>query len=225
MKAAMRCASRLRMSSAARRQPLAAAGVSVAEPASVGVRRGRVQRREEEGAVGLVEEIDVADAHRADGVAVIAPGEAEEGCFFGSRIRLLSPVLEGDLEGDFHGAGAGVRVEHVAEPGRGDFHEFFGQPDRGYVGKTEERAVGDLVQLPAYGGVDFPDTVAMDVAPHGRIAVEVPVTVDVLQVDAVPARDDNGVLACVRAHLGERVPDDAAVQVFEAGLVFGDMIA
>ena len=77
----------------------------------------------------------------------------------------------------------------------------------------------DLVQLFAYGGVDVLHAVTVHVAPHGGVTVEVPVSVDVLQVDAVRARDDNGVLARVRAHLGERVPNEATVQVFETGLV------
>ena len=107
------------------------------ERTAIRMGRRRVQRREEERPVGLVEAIDIADAHGADGVAVIALREAEKAGFPRFRIRFLSPVLEGDFKGDFDGAGAGVRVEHAVQTRRRDLYELFGQPDRGYVGKTQ----------------------------------------------------------------------------------------
>ena len=67
------------------------------------------QHVEEQRMEDLVEEIDAADADRADGVAVIGVGEREELLLLGAAALLL--ILEGDLERDLDGGRARVGVE------------------------------------------------------------------------------------------------------------------
>ena len=185
-----------------------------AEGAAVGVGRGGGEGGEEEGAVDPVEEVDAADADGAEGVAVVAFREVDERGFFRTRVGPLLPVLKSHFDGDFNRGRAVVRVEDAGQFRRGDFNEFFGQPDSRKVGEAQEGAVGDPVELVPNGVVDFRDAVAVDVAPHGGGAVYVAHPVDVFQVDPVGAGDDDGVFLRVVPHLGEGMPDELAVEVF-----------
>ena len=70
---------------------------------------GQAMHREQQGAVDLVEQVDAAHAHRADGVAVVGLAQGYEGLFL--RMAYLLPILVGDLQRDLHGGGAALGVE------------------------------------------------------------------------------------------------------------------
>ena len=65
----------------------------------------------------------------------------------------------------------------------------------------------DAVELVAHGRVDLRVAVAVDVAPERRDAVDVAPAVDVDQVGALGALDDERLLLHPAALLGERVPE------------------
>ena len=75
--------------------------------------------------------------------------------------------------------------------------------------------MADLVKLLVDGLVDGWYTVAVYVAPDGREGVQIPITVGVVQVYALPAFDDDRVRRDVVLHLGKRMPDVTAVDVAE----------
>ena len=73
-----------------------------------------------------MEALEIADGHGAEGVAVVGILEIREALAFGAAD--VVPVLEGNLQRGFDGAGAIGREEHVAvggghQPGdsRGEF--------------------------------------------------------------------------------------------------------
>ena len=112
----------------------------------------------------LVEEIDAADADRADGVAVIGLGEREELLLLGAAA--LPPVLERDLERDLDRGRAGVAVEDARQAGRRDLDQPLGELDRRLVGEAEQRRVGDAIELRADGVVELAAAMAVHVDPE-----------------------------------------------------------
>lgn len=76
-------------------------------------------------AVGFVEVVDKADAEGAEGVAVVALVHADEGFFFGAAD--VVPVLDGNFEGGFDGAGAVGGEEDVAVGGGHEVGEGLGE--------------------------------------------------------------------------------------------------
>ncbi len=65
------------------------------------------------GAVDFVIDVDPADAHGADRVAVVGVVEGDELGLLAVAPPKVLLVLEGHLDGDFHSGGAVVGVEHL----------------------------------------------------------------------------------------------------------------
>ncbi len=79
--------------------------------------------REEQRAVGGVEEVDAADRDRADRVAVVGVAQVDEGGAAGVLATALLLVLEGHLQGDLDRGRAGLRIEDARESGRREVDE------------------------------------------------------------------------------------------------------
>ena len=119
---------------------------------------------EEERAVALVEEIDPADRHRSDRVAVVGVAQADVRLTL--RLSLLLEVLEGHLERDLSRGRSRVRIEHTVEAGRRDLHEALGQLGGERMGEAQHRGVGDAIELVADRLVDTGMAMPVDVAPE-----------------------------------------------------------
>ena len=82
----------------------------------------------------------------------------------------------------------------------------------GGMGEAEQRRVRDAVELVAYGGVDARVAVPVDVAPQRRDAVDVATAVDVDEVGALGALDDQRLIVDPAALLGEGMPDVSVIR-------------
>jgi hypothetical protein len=162
-----------------------------------------------------VEEVDAADRDRPDRVAVVGLAHADEAG--PRRVAALLVVLEGHLQRDLGGGRPGVRVEDPLQPLGGDLDQPLRQFGRAGVGQSQHRRVGDLVELGLGGGVEDGVVMAVDVAPQRGGAVEVPVAIDVVEVDPLAALDHQRRLLAPSLLLGEGVPDELLVEVVEAG--------
>ena len=143
-------------------------------------------------AVGFVEGVDKADAEGAEGVAVVALVHADEGFFFGSAD--VVPVLDGDFEGGFDGAGAIGGEEDVAVGGGHEVGEGFGEFEYVGVGHAAGDGVLEGGGLLLDGVDDLGVVVAEGAGPPAGDDVEVSVVVLVEEVDAFAA-DDVGEVA------------------------------
>jgi hypothetical protein len=197
-----------------------AARVRFQEPAHVrGIARLRLPGVEEQRAERRVEEVDAAHRDRADGVAVVGVAQADEAGPL--RLAAVLPVLERDLDGHFGRRRAVVRVEDALKPRGRQLGQALGELDGGRMREPEHGRVGDAVELGAHGRVDDRVAVPMDVAPQGGDAVDVGVSVGVVERGAGRALDQQGLLARPPALLRERMPEVAAVGVGEGGGVHG----
>jgi hypothetical protein len=163
--------------------------------------------------VGGVEEVDAADRDRPDRVAVVGLAQLYEGGAPGAFGPPLGLVLEGHLQGDLRRGRAGVREEDPLEPGRGDRDQARRQLGREGMGEPEHGRVGDPPELPAHGAVDLRVTVTVDVAPEGGGAVEVAAAIDVDQVGALAALDQQRLFLGPALLLGEGVPEMVVVEL------------
>ncbi len=156
---------------------------------------------------------NVADANRADRVAVVRRSEAEESIPPRSFVRpgFLRVVLVGDLEGDLDRCCPAIGVKDLGESARRSGNQRPGQLDRRDAGESQERRVGDAVELLPYRTVDFRHPVSVDVAPERRDAVEIPASFDVDQEESVSRLDDRRPLVTIGEHGGERMPDELVV--------------
>ena len=166
---------------------------------------GRKQQRLE----SRMKQLDVADAHRADRIAVIGQLEMEKGVFGpGFRMALL-PVLHRHLQRDFHRRRAIVRIKHTRQPFGAMPNEFTRQLYRRRIGKTEQRGVGDFLELRLERTVErrMPMTVQID--PDGRRAIEIfsPFRID--EVGALAALNDERFFLFPFLHLGKGMPEVA----------------
>ena len=168
---------------------------------------------EEERAVALVEEVDPADRHRPDRVAVVRVAEADVGAAL--RLALLLEVLERHLERDLRRGRAGVRVEDAIKAGRRDLDQAIGQLGGQRVGEPQHRRVRDAVELIADRLVDAGMPVSVHVAPERGDAVDVATAVGADQVGALAALDDQRFVLRPTLLLCERVPQMARVEVLD----------
>ena len=77
--------------------------------------------------------------------------------------------------------------------------------------------MADLVELTADGIVDLGNAVTVEVAPHRGEPVKVSPSLDVLEINPVTIRDDERIFGTIVEHLGEGMPNEASVEVLEAG--------
>jgi hypothetical protein len=137
---------------------------------------------EQDRPVGRVEEVDAADADRAERVAVVALGDVRVA---GTLLPALRGGLERHLDRGLDGRRAVAREEHLGQVRRGARDQALGQLDARFVGAAEERRVVEPAQLVAHGLVELGDGVTVHVDPERGVAVEVAAAVDVPQVHAL----------------------------------------
>ena len=89
-------------------------GLGAVEAATIAVRRHHLIAAEEEAAIGLMEEVDVPKADRANGVAVIG---AFEGKKTGRAVTVAARILVGQFERHFERRRAVVTKEHPGQFG------------------------------------------------------------------------------------------------------------
>ena len=112
--------------------------------------------------------IRIADAHGAEGVAVIATPQGDE---LGAGCSPGVPVLLGHLECHLHRHRAGIRQKHPIQPGRGDLHQLATQRHRRCMGQTAKHHVGHLAELGSRRCVQFRHLITVDAGPPGAHAI------------------------------------------------------
>ena len=177
--------------------------------------RGRAQHREPQRIEDVGAEPAVADRQRADRVAVVRAAEREEGR---ARRAEVGPVLPRDLQRLLDRGRAVGRVEEVRVLDRDDARERFGQLDDGAVAVAEHRRVRAEVELTADRVVELGNAVTERRHPERGDRVEVAAAVDVDQLVALGAFDDDRMVVGVGRHLREPVPHDGGVPL-HPGLV------
>ena len=100
-------------------------------------------RVDEQRVKDLVKQVDPADTDGAEGVAVVAVGDADEAGSALLRVIDLSPVLKGHLEPRLDGRRAVVGVEDPGEAFRRDGRQPSGELDGWDIREAEHGAVGD----------------------------------------------------------------------------------
>ncbi len=106
--------------------------------------------------------IGVADAHGAEGVAVITAAQGDK---FGSGRPFGVPVLLRHLERHFHRYRAGIRQKDPIQPLRSELHQLAAELDRWGVGEAAKHHVGHLAELGGGGGVQFRHLIAVHASP------------------------------------------------------------
>ena len=184
---------------------------------------------EKQAGVTSVKQINVAEADRPDGVAVIGGVQAEKraggGCARrGARIgRPVSAPLPSRSSRRRKrtrapiGAGRGAAGRKARGAG-GGLDELLREPGGGFAGQAEGGGVGDFLELAAQGGVDFGMGVAVEVGPDGGVGVQILAAGGVAQHGAATVNNNNRRAPEPVPHLGEGMPDVAVIQLGEGGL-------
>ena len=137
------------------------------------------------GPQGVHATVGVADAHRGEGVAVVAGTPREQAGAF--RVADAAGVLERHLHGDLDGDGSGVGEEHVRQAGH--VHQAGGEADGGFMGEPAEHDVAHPADLLRGGGHEGGVSVAVDGGPPGAHGVDDAAAVGQPEVDAVGGGD------------------------------------
>lgn len=154
-----------------------------------------------------MEQVDAANAHRADCIAVIRASHRRKQVPVLRVGPFLLVVLIDDLQRGFDGGGAAVGVENPVEPLGGCLDKPGRQIDGRRRGEPEKRRVGDAVELIAHGSVDLGNAMSVDVAPQRGDSIEILPSFDVDQMESLAPFDDRRTFFAVRRHRCERVPD------------------
>ena len=178
---------------------------------AAGVARRARDGVEQQRPVERVEQVDAADRHRADRVAVVGVLEAHEARARGPRVGGLLPVLERHLERDLDRRRAAVGVEDAASSAgrRRASHQAPGQL-LGAAGATSPSIVVCATRSScSRTAASMPRmAVAVDVAPQRRDAVDVAAALGVRRARRPrPARSTGALLGLEAPHLRERMPD------------------
>ena len=128
------------------------------------------------------------------------------------------PVLQGHAAGALDRGRTVVGEKDTCQgvPGE-EADQLFREPNRGFIGKAERRAMGDAVELIPDRRVDQRMPVAVDVGPDRTVAVEVFVAFEIRQ-DRSAARRDDERIDLGRApvlHLREGMPEVRLVELAE----------
>ena len=126
----------------------------------------------------------------------------------------LEPILEGHLQGRFNGARAVTGEKHLLQARRRHLHQPPGKLDRGRIGEAEIRRVGHPAGLGQQRRIEARMSVAVDVAPHARRAIEIAAAVAIDERAALAPLDEQRL---VLLHLRERMPDMLAVPRGQVG--------
>src|SRR4051794_31845738 len=95
----------------------------------------------------LMKQLDVTNTHGTGRITMIGELEIDEHALRTHSPLLLLPVLHGHLEGDFHRCRTIVGIKDPREAFWRGPHEFTRQFYGWRIGKTQERAVRDLLKL------------------------------------------------------------------------------
>ena len=147
--------------------------------------------------------VRVADAHRREGVAVVAPAPGHQPPFAGPAAA--APILQRHLHRDFHRHRSGVAEEHRVQPRRGDVDKQLRQTRGGLVGQPAEHDVIHRRQLCGQRRVQHRMAVPVDGRPPGAHRVE--------HLDRLAVADEcqPGAVGADRHHRGHRLGTDRAV--------------
>ncbi len=175
-----------------------------------GIVEGRgPQHREAQRVEHVGAEAVVADRQRADRVAVVGAAEREERRAPGRAA--VVPVLERDLERLLDRRRAVARVEEVRVVDGHDARQRLRELDHDPVAVAEHRRVRAQRELADDRVVELGHVMAERGDPQRRDRVEVALAVDVDQLVALGAVDDDRVVVGERRHLREAVPYDLRV--------------
>ena len=137
----------------------------------------------------LVHETHAAEARAGHGAAVVGILPADDDLALGLAEQV--PVAAHQAHDRVVAFRARAREEHAVELRRRQVDQLPGQFDRGRMGRLEEAVVvRQLEHLPVRRLREFTPSVAEVDAPETRHAVEDPVAVGVVEVDAVRLDDD-----------------------------------
>ena len=161
-------------------------------PADCALGHGDAHGVEQHRREGREEGVRVADRHRAEGVAVVAALEGDEGPTL--VLTATHPELPGDLQRHLHRGRAVVGEEHPRQVAGRAPNEFLGQADGGFVGRPREQDVVEAFRLVGQGLHDAGVSVPVQGRPPGRDAVDQDPPVRQGQGRALGARDRQGVL-------------------------------
>ena len=112
----------------------------------------------------------VADGHRADRIAVVGVFECDDAAFF--RLPAILPILQSQLERDFHGGRAVIREKNVAQRRGNDFAQAHGKFFGRLMRKSGEQDVFEPRGLFGDGLRDGRMRVAVQVDPPRRYRVQ-----------------------------------------------------
>ena len=182
-----------------------------AERAAVAVRARRAEGREQQRAEHRVEPLDAADADVAERVAVVGVRRGRgTGSARGSGSAFCRQYWKAILRATSTAVAPSSEKKTRVRPVGSALDQPPGQLDRRRVGDAQQRRVRDLVELVAEGRVERGMAMAVDVAPERADAVEVATALDVEQVDALAAVDDQRVGRRPVGQRRERVPEVGA---------------
>ena len=170
---------------------------------------------EEQARIGAMEQIDVAEADGANGVAVVSTGQGKEPGF--GKAPGAAGELVGELERHFHGGRTVVGEEYFRERRFelriGEFDEPGGELRGGWVGQAEGRDVGDTAKLLLERAVEFGVIVTVQIGPDAGVGIEVSAAVQIAEERTAARGDDDGLVLQPIAHLGEWMPVVFQVQL------------
>ncbi len=160
--------------------------------------------RHDQRGIGVLEQAQVGNRQRAERLAVIAAGQADETGLDGAAA--VAPVVEAHFQCDLDRGGAVARVKTVAKRAAGSPSQTLGKLHHRLMAEAGEQHVLELAELVAKRRVDARIAVAEQVYPPRADGVEVTMAVEVVEPAARRARDRHQRQRFVLLHLGARMP-------------------
>ena len=192
-------------------------GFGAVERAAITIGRGHAVAFEKQTAVGPMKEINMPQADRADGVAMIRAAQRPEISAFdrGARGRRIDGPFSRPPRSPSNRRRKRRPVNFAAFcAGRHwRFDQFFRQERGRHIGQSQGGGMGDFAELTLDGRVDFRMAVAVQIGPDGGIGVQVFVAFCVAQGCALSVNNNNRLPLEPVAHLRERVPEILLIQL------------
>ena len=165
----------------------------------------------------LVHPLHAAQARAGDRAAVVAVPAPDDDVALRLAFELPVAAREPDRGIDRFAARAGEK--HVLELRWRDLGELRCKIDRGRGRALEETVVvRQLVHLPVGSIGQFPPAIAQRHAPQARHAIENPVAIRIVEIDALAARDQPRPLRADLARVRERMQEVRLVERLPVGL-------
>ena len=131
----------------------------------------------------------------------------------------MLPIGIRELACDLDAGRAVVRVENFIEPCWRDLDQLPSQLDRRRRSQTQLRRMSDAIKLLTNGCVDLGPTMAVEIAPQTRMAIDVPTAIRIDYKFAIATGDDNRLDLIPQRMLREWVPNIPAVPLDEPLLI------